>query len=65
KSSWPDCPFTTEFSRGLYVLTLAPAGGHPIDTQLAAARADELRLVYVVGSLSTGTLTYISDTRTL
>lgn len=54
-----------DFSRGLYVLTLAPAGGHPIDTQLAAARADELRLVYVVGSLSTGTLTYISDTRTL
>lgn len=51
--------------QGLYFLSVAPAGGRPISFSFAPVRAEELNLVYAVGSLSNGTFEFITQRRRL
>ena len=52
-----------DLRRGLYLFTIAPAGGHPLSIQFAPLFGGKARFVYVVGSLSGGTLQTIEDVR--
>lgn len=52
-----------DIRRGLYIFSVAPAGGNPIDRRFAPIYDDRLILVYAVGSLSTGSFTFIADRR--
>lgn len=54
-----------EVRRGLYIFSVAPAGGSPIFRAFAPLFGGDLILVYAVGSVSTGTFQLIAERRSL
>lgn len=51
--------------RGLYIFSVAPAGGQPLVRKFAPIHGRTLVLVYAVGNLNNGTLDFIVDDRHL